>query len=117
MRSKAFLLAGIAGAMVAFPAQAQDAGDDDKDIIIVTATLRAADVQDIPLAVTAVQPVELERQGIADIKSLSSLSPSFNSLPCGRSIVSNAPTSIGKPNAAEPFSFGSVRAGLAAAAM
>ena len=78
MRGKAFLLAGVAGAMVAFPAQAQDAGEDEKDIIIVTATLRAADVQDIPLAVTAVQPVELERQGIADIKSLSSLSPSFN---------------------------------------
>ncbi|MCL4671658.1 MAG: TonB-dependent receptor [Sphingomonadaceae bacterium] len=78
MRSKAFLLAGAASAMIAFPAQAQDAGEDEKDVIIVTATLRAADVQDIPIAVTAVQPVELERQGIADIKSLSSLSPSFN---------------------------------------
>lgn len=80
MTGKGFLLAGVASAMVALPAQAQaqDAGEDERDVIIVTATLRAADVQDIPIAVTAVQPVELERQGIADIKALSSLSPSFN---------------------------------------
>lgn len=66
------------------PALAQDRGGADSapvaddNVIIVTATLRAADVQDIPIAVTAVQPVELERQGISDIKSLSTLSPSFN---------------------------------------
>ena len=44
----------------------------------MTATLRAMDVQDIPLAVTAVAPEALERQGIADIKNLASISPSFN---------------------------------------
>ncbi len=78
MRSKAFLLAGVAGVLAANPAQAQDAGTEEKDVIIVTATLRAADVQDIPLAVTAVAPEALERQGIQDIKTLSSVSPSFN---------------------------------------
>lgn len=36
------------------------------------------DVQDIPLAVTAVAPEALERQGINDIKNLASISPSFN---------------------------------------
>jgi iron complex outermembrane recepter protein len=64
------------------PAYAQDAqaedDADDSQPIIVTATLRAMDVQDIPLAVTAVSPETLERQGIADIKTLSSISPSFN---------------------------------------
>jgi outer membrane receptor protein involved in Fe transport len=65
------------------PAHAQDAAAeeetaDDGDEIIVTATLREANVQDIPVAVTAVAPEALERQGIADIKNLSSLSPSFN---------------------------------------
>ena len=55
-----------------------DNAADDKDTIIVTATLRQADVQDIPLAVTAVMPAALERQGVADIKSLSSITPSFN---------------------------------------
>lgn len=63
-------------------AQAQDAQQDDqapeRDVIIVTATLRAADVQDIPLAVTAVSPAELDRQNVQDIKALTSISPSFN---------------------------------------
>ncbi len=35
-------------------------------------------MQDIPIAVTAVAPETLERQGIADIKTLSSITPSFN---------------------------------------
>ena len=61
---------------------AQDAQADDQEAggqpIIVTATLREADVQDIPLAVTAVAPEALDRQGVNDIKLLSSISPSFN---------------------------------------
>lgn len=62
-------------------AQAQDAQDreaPERDVIIVTATLRAADVQDIPIAVTAVSPEQLDRQNVQDIKSLTSISPSFN---------------------------------------
>lgn len=78
MRRKAYLLAGIAGALAAFPAQAQEEPTPE-NVIIVTATLRAADVQDVPLAVTAVQPAELQRQGIDDIKSLSALSPASTS--------------------------------------
>ena len=64
------------------PAYAQDAQAEEESYenepIVVTATLREADVQDIPIAVTAVQPETLERQGIADIKTLSSITPSFN---------------------------------------
>ena len=64
------------------PAYALDAQADEDNYenqpIVVTATLREADVQDIPIAVTAVQPETLERQGIADIKTLSSITPSFN---------------------------------------
>ena len=63
-------------------AQAQDAQAEEEpaagDPIIVTATLRQADVQDIPLAVTAVSPEQLDRQGVVDIKTLSAVSPSFN---------------------------------------
>ncbi|MBK7162812.1 hypothetical protein DXH95_02095 [Sphingorhabdus pulchriflava] len=64
------------------PAYAQDAQAEEESYenepIIVTATLRAMDVQDIPIAVTAVAPETLERQGVADIKNLASISPSFN---------------------------------------
>ncbi len=58
--------------------QAEEEASDGSEPIIVTATLRAMDVQDIPLAVTAVAPETLERQGISDIKNLASISPSFN---------------------------------------
>jgi len=76
MRGKLFLLAGVCTAAVSQPVFAQ-AADEDKPII-VTATLREANVQDIPIAVTAVQPEQLERQGVRDIKNIASISPSIN---------------------------------------
>lgn len=76
------LMSTVAFCMAASPAWAQDPQANDENSgeepIIVTATLRAMDVQDIPLAVTAVAPEALERQGINDIKNLASISPSFN---------------------------------------
>ena len=82
MKFKALLGTSMFALCLTSPAFAQDAqsGKDDggDDVIIVTATLRAENVQDIPIAVTAVQPEQLERQGVSDIKSLSSISPSFN---------------------------------------
>lgn len=58
-------------------AQADEELDDD--IIIVTATRRAEDVQDIPIAVTAVSPVQLERQGVVNVQEVTQVSPSFSS--------------------------------------
>lgn len=79
---KTALLTGVAFAVIGAPAWAQDTrdtqGDQGIDEIIVTATLREADVQDIPLAVTAIAPETLDRQGVVDIKTLSSITPSFN---------------------------------------
>ena len=90
LSTTAFTLAlGAAGTV-----HAQDAVDgeqeeviDDDDIIIVTATRRAQDVQDIPIAVTAVSPVQLERQGVVNVQEISQVSPSFS--------TSNAQTSSG----------------------
>ncbi|MET4131610.1 iron complex outermembrane receptor protein [Porphyrobacter sp. MBR-155] len=66
------------------PAFAQDAAEDapavrEGNVIIVTATRRAQDVQDIPLAVTAISPQQLENQGVSDIRQISALAPSFTS--------------------------------------
>jgi iron complex outermembrane recepter protein len=76
------LTAALCSAMLVPAAYAQEAPQAEEDSgdepIIVTATLRAMDVQDIPLAVTAVAPETLEREGVSDIKTLSSISPSFN---------------------------------------
>ena len=84
MRIRATLMAGICAGAIAVPAYAQDTADEtedpvvDENIIIVTATQRASDVQDIPIAVTAVTPVQLERQGINNIQTLGAVAPSFN---------------------------------------
>jgi iron complex outermembrane recepter protein len=76
------MTAALCSAMLVPAAYAQEAPQAEEDSgdepIIVTATLRAMDVQDIPLAVTAVAPEALQREGISDIKTLSSISPSFN---------------------------------------
>ncbi|MGQ7829678.1 TonB-dependent receptor [Altererythrobacter sp. Z27] len=85
-RKLATFAAGLlAGSFLTSPVLAQDAGsaaqaesEMDENVIIVTATLRASDVQDIPIAVTAVTPQELQRQGITNIQTLSTVAPSFN---------------------------------------
>jgi outer membrane receptor protein involved in Fe transport len=65
------------------PVFAQDAEDapvaKDDDVIIVTATRRAQDVQDIPLAVTAISPQQLEAQRVVNIQQVAALAPSFTS--------------------------------------
>lgn len=79
--TKAALLA-TSGLMLGItPAHAQSsdtAKADEGDEIIVTATLRAESVQNIPVAVTAISPAALDREGVTDIKTLSAISPSFN---------------------------------------
>ena len=80
MKFKALMGSSLLAMTVATPTWAQDTDSEaaDDNIIIVTATLRAANVQDIPIAVTAVSPSDLERQNVQDIRTLSSISPSFN---------------------------------------
>lgn len=58
-------------------AQAEPTRDDN--VIIVTATRRAQDVQDIPLAVTAISPQQLDNQGVVNIQQVTALAPSFSS--------------------------------------
>ncbi|MEL7218419.1 MAG: TonB-dependent receptor, partial [Pseudomonadota bacterium] len=66
------------------PAMAQDAEETltapetDSNVIIVTATRRAEDIQDIPIAVTAVTPETLEKQGVVNVQNITSVSPSFS---------------------------------------
>lgn len=65
------------------PAFAQDeeaepqATRNTDNVIIVTATRRAQDVQEIPLAVTAISPQQLEAQRVINIQQISALAPSF----------------------------------------
>jgi len=81
-------LAAFAGGLMACsalttPVLAQDTAETeapvvrDDNVIIVTATRRAQDVQDIPLAVTAIAPQQLEAQRVVNIQQISALAPSF----------------------------------------
>jgi iron complex outermembrane receptor protein len=78
------MLASVCSLAFAAPALAQsgqaavDDAADAEEIIIVTASLREANVQDIPIAVTAFAPSTLERQGVVDVKLLNTVSPSFS---------------------------------------
>lgn len=55
------------------PAMAQETSDE----IVVTATGRAAAIQDVPLAVTAVGEELIENAGIRDIRDLQQVAPSY----------------------------------------
>lgn len=78
----AALCSTICSAMLVPAAYAQTAQAEeeavDPNIILVTATRRAQDVQEIPLAVTAVSPVQLERQGVVGVAQLAQVSSSFS---------------------------------------
>lgn len=78
MKIRALVGTSMLAMVSATPVLAQEDRAIDDNIIIVTATLRAANVQDIPIAVTAVSPNELERQNVQDIRTLGSITPSFN---------------------------------------
>lgn len=66
------------------PAFAQDAEDEappearSENVIFVTATRRAEDVQDIPIAVTAITPDTLDKQGVDNVSEITQVSPSFS---------------------------------------
>lgn len=70
-RSTAVLIAGLAVGAAATAAPVIEE-------VVVTATKREANVQDIPVAVTAIDELQLQRAGVQDLRDLPILSPSFN---------------------------------------
>lgn len=85
------IMAAMCSTAIVLPAYAQEAEESaeavDENIIIVTATRRAQDVQDIPIAVTAVSGEQLDQQGVVNVQNIGSVSPSFS--------TSNAQTASG----------------------
>lgn len=73
----------LAAIAIASPAVAQDADSNNvaeapDSVIIVTATRRAQDIQDVPIAVTAVSPEQLANQGVVEVRELAQVAPSFS---------------------------------------
>ena len=73
MNARAYLLAGLSSlALVATPAMAQDAAaEDDGNIIIVTATKRDANLQDIPFSINAQTAEDIQKSGAVTLEDLS----------------------------------------------
>lgn len=74
----------LALGLVAAPAVAQDAETDTADsdrrlsTVTVTATQRTESIQDVPIAITALDPEVLDRAGVTDVSNLQAVAPSFN---------------------------------------
>jgi len=67
--------------MTGASAFAQESSDTSftEDVIISTATRRPVALQDVPIAVTVLQPEVIEQQGVINVQNLSSVAPSFAS--------------------------------------
>jgi iron complex outermembrane receptor protein len=75
---KSFRIALLcAGSALAAPAFAQDVAGDDTGIgdIVVTAQKRAENVQDVPIAISAVNSEYLESRGVSSIDTLGAIAP------------------------------------------
>ena len=79
-----WLLTALVGALllpIAATAQEEQTTDTDDtflDVVTVTATKREESLQEVPIAVTAVSELQMERTGMQDIRDLPKLAASFN---------------------------------------
>lgn len=72
-KKKWWLFASMAAMGAVAPAHAQEVSDE----IVVTATGRAAAIQDVPLAVQAIPNEQLEQAGVQNIADLNQLAPTI----------------------------------------
>ena len=66
------------GALTPAFAQQQPADDQSSEEIVVTATGRAAAIQDVPIAVTAIGGETLQQSGVQDLRDVTQVAPSFS---------------------------------------
>ncbi|MBA4747271.1 MAG: TonB-dependent receptor [Sphingopyxis sp.] len=75
MRARIIMLAGLSGfavaVAVAAPVDAQEADDNDGNIIIVTATKRDANLQDVPFSINAQTAEDIQKSGAVTLEDLS----------------------------------------------
>jgi iron complex outermembrane receptor protein len=88
-KNKWWLFASMAAMGAVTPAHAQDVSDE----IVVTATGRAAAIQDVPLAVQAIPSEQLEQAGVQSIADLNQLAPTIR-IGAGQSTTSGTLISI-----------------------
>src|SRR5215470_15601303 len=69
-RGAASVVAGVVASIIASSVMAQELEE-----VVVTATRRSENIQDVPIAVTAVTAQQLESKGINDVAKLSAIAP------------------------------------------
>jgi iron complex outermembrane recepter protein len=85
--------ASIAAMGAVTPAMAQDAPDDVSEEIVVTATGRTAAIQDVPIAVQAINNETLEQSGVQSLTDLTQIAPTLR-IGSGQSTTSGTIASI-----------------------
>ena len=83
-RAFANLMVGSSLAAIAMPAAAQDAGDGNTNgigEIVVTAQKREQNLQEVPIAISAIGAEKLEQLQVADARDLSGLAPNVTIVP------------------------------------
>src|SRR5258708_5286026 len=70
------LVPGFLAAWAALAAQAQT--QDQIQEVVVTAQKRSENIQDVPIAVTAISSAQLEQKGINSVSQLSNIAPNVN---------------------------------------
>ncbi|NJS13533.1 MAG: TonB-dependent receptor [Sphingopyxis sp.] len=73
MSARVTLLAGLSGLAVAMssPAFAQEADEENSNVIIVTATKRDANLQDVPFSINAQTAEDIQKSGAVTLEDLS----------------------------------------------
>jgi outer membrane receptor protein involved in Fe transport len=60
------------------PGQVDQASQGEREIVVVTATRREADIQDAPINISAVGAEAIEEQGLAELSDLAAIVPGLN---------------------------------------
>ena len=76
LRSAISILFASTGLCVAMPAIAQEAADDDKDVIVVTAQKREQNLQDVPIAINAIGNEKLDQLQVSELQDVVKFLPS-----------------------------------------
>jgi iron complex outermembrane receptor protein len=74
---RVLLLSCSALAGLGAPAFSQTTDDPGRDVVIITAQKRSEDIQEVPVAVTAIAGDALQDLGVTDVLDLNALSPSL----------------------------------------
>ena len=89
-RVLAQLLVGSSLAAIAMPVAAQDGGDTENGAIaeiVVTAQKREQNLQEVPIAISAIGAEKLEQLQVTDSRDLSGLARTLPSSPASRAAV------------------------------